>query len=246
MTAIAGLLVLALLGQAPPPRTYYWRDAAGQTHITNTPPPSDAETLETPPPPGMESGRIGRPEVVRESTGLDGYRQATLSPVQKQAWSALDWRLARARSEGDQRTLVAVADSLISDCLWGHGLWAMPAAPILVVVLMGFLGWWLAIGLRSGLQIPLVAGFLLLGLALGHLLLSVFLYHHQAVRLRRNLELLEQHLGTGRALRPDYQRLLQQRYRALEQAAGPLRAPWQFPLEVRNLRAAMKQVMVEP
>jgi hypothetical protein len=246
VTAIAGVLVLALLGQAPTQRTFYWRDAAGQTHITNTPPPPGAEILETPPPPGMESGRVGRPEVVRQSTGLDGYRQVILSPVQQQAWSALDGRLAKARSEGDQRTLVAVADSLISDCLWGHGLWAMPAAPVLTVALVGFLGWWFAIGFRPGLHVPLVAGFLLLGLALGHLFLSVFLYHQQAVRLRRNLELLEQHLGTGKALRQDYQRLLQQRYRALEQAAGPLRPPWQFPLEVQNLRAAMKQVMVEP
>ena len=34
----ASLVCLALLGQGQP-RTYYWRDAAGQTHITNTPPP---------------------------------------------------------------------------------------------------------------------------------------------------------------------------------------------------------------
>ena len=237
MTAIAGLLLLALLGQAPPPRTYYWRDAAGQTHITNTPPPPDAEVLATPPAPAVEPGRAGPTEVVR---------QVMLSPDQQQAWGTLDGRLAKARIEGDHRTLVVVTDSLISDCLWGHGLWAMPALPVLTVALMGLLGWWLAIGLRPGLHAPLVAGFLLLGLALGHLLLNVFLYHHQAVRLRQNLELLEQHLGTGRALRPDQQRLLQQRYEALEQAVDPLQPPWRFPLEVRTLRVAMKQVMVEP
>jgi hypothetical protein len=169
-----------------------------------------------------------------------------LSPVQQQAWSVLDERLAKARSEGDHGTLEAVADSLINDCLWGHGLRAMPVAPVLTVALMGLLGWWLAIGLRPGLHAPLVAGFLMLGLALGHLVLNVFLYHHQAVRLRQNLELLEQHLGTGMALRPDHQRLLQQRYQALEQAADPLQPPWRFPLEVRTLRAVMKQVMVDP
>ncbi len=236
MTVIAGLLVLALLGQASP-RTYYWRDAAGQTHITNTPPPADAEVLATPPPPAVEPGRAGPTEVVR---------QVMLSPVQQQAWSVLDERLAKARSEGDHGTLEAVADSLINDCLWGHGLRAMPVAPVLTVALMGLLGWWLAIGLRPGLHAPLVAGFLMLGLALGHLVLNVFLYHHQAVRLRQNLELLEQHLGTGMALRPDHQRLLQQRYQALEQAADPLQPPWRFPLEVRTLRAVMKQVMVDP
>ncbi len=243
--AIAGLLALALLGQAQP-HTYYWRDAAGQTHITNTPPPSDAEVLEAPPPPAVEPGQAGQPEVARQSTSRGGHRQIMLSPVQKQAWGALDERLAKARSQDDRRTLEAVADSLISDCLWGHGLWAMPAAPILTMALLGFLGWWLALGLRSGLHAPLIAGSLLLGLALGHLLLNVFLYHPQAVRLRQNLELLEQHLGTGKALRPDHQRLLQQRYRALEQAADPLQPPWRFPVEVKSLRVTVKQVMVEP
>ena len=236
MTVIAGLLLLALLGEGQP-RTYYWRDAAGQTHITNTPPPSDAEVLSTPPSPAVEPGRVGSREMVH---------QVTLSPVQQQAWSALDGRLAKARSEGDHGTLAVVANSMISDCLWGHGLWVMPAVPVLMVALMGLLGWWLAIGLRPSMHAPLVAGFLLLGLGLGHLLLNVFLYHHQAVRLRQNMELLEQHLGTGKDLRPDIQRLLQQRYLALEQAADPLQPPWRFPLEVRTLRAVMKQVMVDP
>ena len=58
--AATGLLLLALLGQ-PQPRTYYWRDAAGQTHITNTPPPPDAQVLEAPPPPAVEPGHGGRP-----------------------------------------------------------------------------------------------------------------------------------------------------------------------------------------
>ena len=236
MTVIASLLLLALLGEGPP-RTYYWRDAAGQTHITNTPPPSDAEVLATPPPPAVEPGRVGNRELVH---------QVTLSPVQQQAWSALDGRLAKARSEGDHGTLAVVANSMISDCLWGHGLWVMPAVPVLMVALMGLLGWWLAIGLRPSMHAPLIAGFLLLGLGLGHLLLNVFLYHHQSVRLRQNLELLEQHLGTGKDLRADYQRLLQQRYLALDQAADPLQPPWRFPLEVRTLRAVMKQVMVDP
>ncbi len=244
MMAVAGLLVLALLGP-PQPRTYYWRDPAGQTHITNTPPPSDAELLDSPPPPAVEPGKTGRPEVVRQSAGLGGKRQA-LSPGQRQAWEALDQRLAKARAEGDRHTLEAVSNSLIQDCLWGSGLWAMPVLPFLSVTLMGFLGWWLALGLRPGSRIPMVAGFLLLGLAFGHLLLNAFLYHPQALRLRQNLELLEQHMGTGKAPRLEHRALLQLRYRALEQAAEPFQSPWRFPGEVKTLREAMRQVMVEP
>lgn len=246
MTLVAvSLLALALLGP-PPPRTYYWRDASGQTHITNIPPPSDAEILEAPPHPGVEPGKAAHPELVRQSASLGGYRKVTLSSGQQKAWNALDQRLAKARGEGDRRTLEAVAESLITDCLWGNGLWAMPVVPVLSVLLMGLLGWWLALGLQSGPRAPLVAGFLLLGLAFGHLLLNLFLYHPQAVRLRQNLELLEQHMGTGKALRPEHRALLQQRYQMLEQAAEPLQVPWRFPAEVRVLEKAMKQVLVEP
>lgn len=241
MTAAAGLLLLVLLGQ--PSRTYYWRDAAGQTHVTNTPPPTDAEILEPPPPPAVEPGRRVQP--VRQSENPGGYRQVVLNPVQKQAWDALDQHLLKARDAKDSRTLEAVADSLISDCLWGSGLWAMPVVPLLSLVLMGLLGWWLALGLNPGLRNPVLGGFLLLGLAFGHLLLNVFLYHPQSVRLQQNLTLLELHMG-GRIPRPERHALLQQRYQALEQTAEPTQAPWRFPEEVRTLRETVKQVMVDP
>ncbi|WP_257310645.1 DUF4124 domain-containing protein [Geothrix fuzhouensis] len=242
VTVAAGLLILALLG--PPSRTYYWRDSGGQTHVTNTPPPSDAELLDPPPPPAVEPGRPHRIEPLRPSGNL-GDRQVVLNPVQKQAWDALDQHLLKARVAKDQRTLEAVADSLIHDCLWGNGLWAMPLVPILALALMGLMGWWLALGLNAGLRLPLVGGFLLLGLTFGHLLLNVFLYHPQAARLEQNLELLELHMG-GRIPRPERHALMQQRYQALERAAQPTRAPWHFPEEVRALRETVKQVMVDP
>lgn len=246
MIAALGLTFLALLGQ-PQSRTYYWRDAAGQTHITNTPPPSNAEVLEPPPPPAMEPEKAVQKVLVRPRTAPDGSRATpNLNPAQQEAWDALDRHLAKARSAGNRRTLEAVTESLIHDCLWGNGLWFMPAAPVLAVVLMGLLGWWLALGLGSGSKVPLVGGFLLLGLALGHLLLSVFLYTPQAARLHQNLELLESHLGTGQPLRTEKQTLLQQRYLALDQAAEPFQAPWRFPAEVQALRDTMKRVVVEP
>lgn len=245
MITAAALAALTLLGQAAP-RTYRWRDSHGQVQITNTPPPPGAEVLEAPPPQAVEPGHGGRPEMLRQSAGREGRRQGLLSPAQREAWEALNRRLVKARAEGDRPTLEAVADSLMYDCLWGNGLWAMPVVPILSVALMGLLGWWLALGLRTGPRAPLVAGFLLLGVAFGHLILSAFLYHPQAARLRQNLELLEQYMGTDRLLRPEQRTVLQQRYQALEQAAEPTQAPWHFPAEVKALRRALKQVMVEP
>lgn len=245
MIAASGLLILALLGQQP--RTYYWRDAAGQTHITNTPPPANAEILDSPPPPAVEPGTTGARVVpIRQSDSQGGRQQVVLSPAQQAAWSALDAHLAKARAAGNHRTMEAVADSLIHDCLWGNGLWAMPVLPALALALMGLMGWWLALGLPTESRLPLMGGFLLLGLAFGHLLLNIFLYHPQSIRLRQNLELLELHLGTGKPLRPERRALLQKRYIALEAAAEPTQAPWRFPEEVRNLRQAIKQVMVEP
>jgi len=243
--AIAGLLALALLGQ-PQSHPYYWRDAAGQTHITTTPPPADAEILEAPQAPGVELEKAGRPQSNHPNAGKGGHRQVLLNPVQRQAWEAIDLKLAQARSLGDRRILEDVADSLISDCLYGNGLWARPVVPLVSVLLLGLLGWWFALGLRSGPKAPLVAGFVLLGLAMGHLLLNVFLYHPQAVRLRQNLELLEHHMGTGKDLRNEQRTLLQQRYQALELAAEPLQAPWRFPVEVRATRETVKRVMVAP
>ena len=243
MIAVAGLLILALLGQ-PQSRTYYWRDAAGQTHITNTPPPADAEVIQSPPPTAVEAGRAEHPEPLAPA-GRDG-RQLPLTQLQRQAWDALDQHLVKARAQGDQRTLTAVSDSLMSDCLWGNGLWARPLLPVLAVLLLGLVGWWLTFALRPGLRLPLVASFLLAGLALGQVFLSTLLYRPQAARLRQNLALLEHHLGTGRTIRPEHHALLHSHYQALEQAANPRHAPWRFPSEVKALRRAMKQVMVEP
>lgn len=245
MIGAASLLCLALLGQAQP-RTYYWRDAAGQTHITNTPPPGDAEILDAPPPTAVEPGRPGDLDLIRPSAVRGGQSQLALTLTQKQDWEALDRHLAQARSRGDLRTLAAVTDSLIQDCLWGSGLWAMPALPVISVLLLGLLGWWVALGLRPTFHVPLVGGFLVLGLLFGHLLLNAFLYHPQAVRLRQNLERLEHHLGTGKALRPEQRASLQQRYQALEKATEFFSPPWRFPAEVKVLREAMKKVMVEP
>lgn len=245
MIAAAVLAALVLLGQGAPP-TYRWRDAHGQIQITNTPPPPGAEVLEAPPPQAVEPGHGGRPELLRQNAGRDGRRQALLSPAQREAWEALNRRLMKARAEGDRPTLEAVADSLVDDCLWGHGLWIMPVVPLLSLALMGLLGWWLALGLRTGPRAPLVIGFLLLGVAVGHLILSTFLYHPQAARLRQNLELLEQFMGTDRILAPEHRTQLQQRYQALERASEPLQAPWRFPAEVKALRQALKRVMVEP
>ena len=139
-----------------------------------------------------------------------------------------------------------MADSLLQDSLWGHGLWIMPLVPVVALALLGLLGWWFALGLQSSLRLPVVGGSLLLGLGFGHLLLTVFLYQPQAVRLQRNLELLELHLGIGRVPGPTQRALLQGHYRALDAAALLSQPPWRFPSEVRALRASLKQVMVEP
>lgn len=243
MIAAASLALLVLLGQPQQP-TYTWRDAAGQRHITNTPPPPGAELVEPPPPPAVEPA--ARVQPVRRSSLRDAREKVVLSPAQQEAWQGLDRHLAKARAAGNRRTLEAVVDSLVHDCLWGNGLWAMPALPLVSVLLGGLLGWWMALGLRQELRLPLVASFLLAGAAFGQLLINAFLYSPQAWRLQQNLQILEQHLGTGQPLRPERQVLLRERYRALDRAADPLRAPWGFPGEVAALHQAMKQVMVDP
>jgi hypothetical protein len=247
VTLAAGLLTLALLlPQKPPPQRpmYQWRDANGQIHVTNTPPPPGATLVEAPSPqPAVE---LGPPEPpFRPKATRTDRRLGELPATQQAAWRALEEHLAKARGRNDRRTLEAVTDSLIDDCLWGSALWAVVLLPLLSVVLMSLLGWWLALGLQAGTRIPIVAGFLILGLAFGQLLLASFLYHPQALRLRQNMELLEVHAG-GKELRPANHARLADRYRALDDASDPLQPPWRFPLQVAALRQDMKQVMVDP
>lgn len=247
MILAPGLLALALLlPQKPPPQRpmYQWRDAGGQVHVTNTPPPPGAEpVMEAPPPPAVEPGRPEPP--FRPKAARTDQLKGELSPAQQAAWRALEEHLVKARARNDRGSIEAVTDSLIDDCLWGSGLWAVPLLPALSLALMALLGWWLALGLKAGTRIPIVAGFVLLGLAFGQLLLASFLYHPQATRLRQNMALLELHTG-GKELRPANQARLLARYRALEDAADPLQPPWNFPLQVAALRRDMKQVMVDP
>lgn len=242
MILAPGLLALALLVQ--PNQVYHWRDAQGQPHVTNTPPPPGAEMMEAPPPPAVEPGHPEPP--FRSLASRADRRKGVLSAAQKAAWTALEAHLAKARSQNDRQTLEAVTDSLIDDSLWGGGLWAITLLPAFSLALMGLLGWWLALGLKPGAQVPLVGGFLLLGLAFGQVLLASFLYHPQATRLRENMELLELHTGSGKELRPENQARLQRRYQAMEKAADPLQPPWQFPIQVSALRRDMKQVLVDP
>ena len=241
MGLAAGLLTLALLVQTRP--VYHWRDAQGQPHVTNTPPPPGAEVMDAPPPQAVVPGTPD--PAYRPRANRIPRDHELLSPAQRAAWRDLDQHLADARSRNDLRTLEAIPDSLIDDCLWGSGLWALPLLPLLSVGLMALLGWWLALGLAPGLRIPVISAFLLLGMAFGQLLLASFLYHPQALRLRQNLELLELHLG-GREVSAAHEALLQERYRALERAAEPLQPPWRFPLETARIRREMKRVVVDP
>jgi hypothetical protein len=245
LTLSAGLLALALLVQ-PQAQTYRWRDAAGQTHITSTPPPPGAEILEPPPPTAVEPGKAVRPEPFPQRESLGSQPTPVLTPLQQQAWENLERVLTKARAEYDGGTVSAVTESVFQKSLWGNGLWALPLAPLLALALFGLLGWWLSFSVQASLRLPVLGGFVLLGLGLGHLILMAFLYHPQALRLRQNLERLEAYNGTGRPPRPEQQALLQQRYQAVARAAEVLQPPWRFPAEVQRLRRDMKRVMFEP
>lgn len=245
MALAAGLLALALLAQ-PTPRAQAWRDAAGRTHITNTPPPPGAELLQPPSASGIETGKGTTLEPSLTAVASEAPPDPSLTPAQREAWNALEQHLARARSAGDQRTLTATIESLFDDSLWGRGLWALALAPILTLALLGLSGWWVALGLRPPLRLPVLLGSLLLGLALGQALLGTLLYRPQAAHLKQNLQRLEVHTGLGQPL-PAAQRLrLRQRYADLERSASPAQPPWRFPAEVQRLRQDFLQVMVAP
>jgi hypothetical protein len=238
-------LFAALLLTAQPQQIYRWKDRTGKEHITNTPPPPGATSLDVPP---AQGGANNPPAAaLTQAAGQRAKPPAPpgLDPVQVQWWRALDQRLEDARAKQDTAAIEGIVEGLFRDSLWGNGLWAIPLLPVATLALVILLGWWIG----SGLKQPWSAGALLLsilvGLALCQLTLSRFLYRIQFLRLQSNLALLENHLG-GKLPRGSHQMALQQHLKTLETASKPSAAPWAFLVECRAAEDTMIRVALDP
>jgi Domain of unknown function (DUF4124) len=254
--ALLSLALLAPPAQAPvgaaqknvkpeqKPQTYYWKDAGGQTHITNSPPPPDATLIDMPSVTAIE--RETRILPIRQSAGRKNTDLPDLSPAQQVAWKNLEQLIVDARSQRDIKRLESVIELLIHEYRWSDGLWAMPMLPLAALAVLCLLGWWVALGLKRDLRWPVISLFGLAGLMLAHVMLSAFVWRPQCLRLRVNLTVLERHLGEDKTISDAHRRELQARYKALEESSYPTALPWSFPAAVDDLEATMKHVVIEP
>lgn len=239
------LVLLATVCLTAQSRIYRWKDRSGKEYITNTPPPPGATSLDVPPaqggapnePPAVLAEEAGRRT---QAAGIPG-----LPSDQGERWKALDLRLGEARAKQDTAAIEGIVEGLFRDSLWGSGLWAIPLLPVATLSLLTLLGWWVGSALKQPWTTAAIALSVILGLALGQLTLSRFLFRIQNARLNANLTLLEGHLG-GKLPRGSHQAALNQHRKVLEAATRPLAAPWAFLVECRAAEDTMIKVALDP
>lgn len=225
---------------------YRWRDAQGQEHVTSTPPPPGARLLASPE--MHPSAPVGSDATLPASTAKEDRAAiiTTLDQLRKTYWEGIETRSRRARAAGDLDSLDDIADSILLDALWGHGLWAVAGIPGILMIMGILAGWWL--GSRHGRFAKVLCLFLgiLSALGLSHVAVTRFLYRTQAQRLRLSLTLLPHFLGNGVLLRPENRQALTRHIQTLEAAASPRSAPWIYPLEILSIQETLRRVVAHP
>lgn len=239
------LVLLATVCLTAQSRIYRWKDRSGKEYITNTPPPPGATSLDVPPAQGGTPSEP--PATLAEEAGrrIPPAAVPGLPSDQGERWKALDLRLGEARAKQDTAAIEGIVEGLFRDSLWGSGLWAIPLLPVATLSLLTLLGWWVGSALKQPWTTAAIVLSVLLGLALGQLTLSRFLFRIQNARLNANLALLEGHLG-GKLPRGSHQAALNQHRRSLEAATRPLAAPWAFLVECRAAEDTMIKVALDP
>lgn len=243
----AALLAVALATQAAAAQgqqIYRWKDSKGRQHVTNSPPPPGAVPLDVPPvqapPPAQPPPSTSDP-----APGPAPQAQGTRRPDAPE-WRGFEARLEAARKSRNVDAAANEADQILDQALWGGGSKALPLLPLATFALVVLLGWWVGSGMRRGRATVIMGCAVLAGLALAHFTLSSFLYQSQFARVQARLNALESHLGPGRAFRPEVRARLRDHLQALEKAASPFAAPWDFPKEVQSLRDFLPQALLEP
>ncbi len=218
--ATALLLVLLLEGPKAKPRVpprrqpHYWKDAQGQVHMTDTPPPAGAEVLASPPPSALQPEAAKAPPV-------DPLAQ--LPPELRARWEAIRTRALSARAQKDRAAMAALVHEVTQEARWGDGRRAALLLPIVGFAFLALIGWWLALGLHGPWR-PVALGLALLAaLAVADVLVVELVNRPQVPRLREDLKLLVQVAGPA-----DSQSKLDPPLADLDAACSFGAAPWSF------------------
>jgi hypothetical protein len=245
LTLLAASALAATLLAAQAQTLYRWKDRSGKEHVTQTPPPPGATALNVPQP---QAGPGAQPAAAANEDPVQKVHQPAVSGLDSrlvEKWKALDQRLEEARSKQDTVAIEAIVEGLFRESLWGGGLWAIPLLPIATLTLLVLLGWWAGSALKQPWATVVIVVSILLGLTLGQLTLSRFLYRIQFSRLQAKLALLENHLG-GKLPRATNRAAMQKHLADLDAAATPLAPPWAFLLECLSAEDTMIKVALDP
>lgn len=239
------VVLAAQAGMAQPQQIYRWKDSKGRQHVTNSPPPPGAVPLDVPPVQPAATApppAAGAPDPAQPPAASAPGARRPSAPE----WRGFEERLESARKSRNLDAVAGECDALLDQALWGGGSKALPLLPLATFALVVLLGWWVGSGMRRGPATIVMGGSVLAGLALAQFTLSSFLYQSQFTRVQARLNSLEAHLGPGRAWRPEVRARLKAHQGALELAASPFSAPWEFPKEVQSLRDFLPQALLDP
>jgi len=241
-------LVLTLLLQAQGQESVYrWKDSAGRLHVTTTVPPINANILEV-----LTHRNLA-------GTTMSGSDNTTLTPEELRIqmelamgedtikyWHNIDKSFYAARQSGNNAESLKTLDDILSDVLWGDGLWAISLLPLLVIAISLLIAWWISTGLSKLARTLVWSGFVFAGLFLSHIGANRALYRPQAKRLDFMLSVLPNYLGGYIRVKPDNQRAIRNHVEALPKTVTPLSPAWIFPIEIHRIRQTLRRVVLDP
>lgn len=249
MRLTAGLLAAALAigtASAGQPRLYRWKDEKGREHVTNTPPPEGAESLDLPPRENVREQPAPPAPSAKPKAGPLAPPPISLSPDQDARWRGLEQRMVAARLKHDTAALDALAAGLVSEARWGQGLGLLLILPAALATLLVLLGWWLGHGLSRPTAMAFLAAGVVAALLGAQATLVRILYHRQATRLQQTVAALVQHLGVPERTHPERVQQLLSQAEALKDHAIFTAAPWRFSQAVEELTETLRQVVRQP
>lgn len=231
----------------PPKPTYQWKDKAGKTHHTTSPPPSNATIISITTPQDFDLGANSDEDDTQPTPEeLKLKIESVLDRGTVAYWRGVEDALHQARLSNDAKGQNGAVKAVVRHALWGSGLWALVALPFVVMAISALFAWWACESLAKRPKILAWTACGLTGLALSALGLNFALYGPQARRLDFALSMLPNYLGDGVEAKPANIQLISSQSEALQEAAEPYAPIWAFPLEVSRTRKAIRQLVVDP
>lgn len=231
----------------PPKPTYQWRDRAGRTHHTTSPPPQNATDISIITPQDFDLGADSNEDDTQPTPEeLKLKLESVLDRGTVAYWRGVEDALRQARLSNDAKEQDGAAKAVVRHALWGSGLWALVALPFVVMATSALFAWWACASLAKRPKILAWTACGLAGLALSAIGLNFALYGTQARRLDFALSMLPNYLGDGVEAKPANIQLIHIRSEALQEAVEPHAPIWAFPLEVRRTRKAIRQLVLDP